>query len=74
MSAEEPAGHLYTQEQIDRLMAAINSATPAEVRAWAHKTGRTVGARGHLPQGVINAFNRYHRRKYENQNPWKGHA
>lgn len=51
------------------------TAAPSEVRAWLRKRGENVGNRGHLPEAGVKAFNRYHRqKKYENRNPWKGHA
>jgi hypothetical protein len=44
----------------------------AVVRAWARAKGLTVGKRGHLPQEVIEAYNRAHRAKeFVNPNPWK---
>ena len=33
------------------------------VRAWARTRGLEVGARGHLPEAVIDRFNRSHRRR-----------
>jgi hypothetical protein len=43
----------------------------AVVREWANQNGRQVGARGHLPKDVVEAFNRAHRVKvYTNRNPW----
>ena len=35
----------------------------ADVRTWAIAKGLTVGARGPLPQNVIDAFNKAHRAK-----------
>lgn len=41
------------------------------VRSWARRRGLTVGQRGHLPQNVIQAFNRAHKTKvFVNANPW----
>lgn len=43
----------------------------SEVRNWARSKGFAVGDRGHLPQHVIEAYNRQHRVKvFVNQNPW----
>ena len=41
-----------------------------KVRAWARKRGIPVGTRGHLPQELIDQFNRAHRTvAAENSNP-----
>lgn len=40
------------------------------VREWARKRGLRVGLRGHLPQEVIDAFNKAHRTKhFSTKNP-----
>ena len=40
------------------------------VRAWAKARGLTVGERGHLPQSVIDAYNKAHRSKcFRSKNP-----
>lgn len=42
----------------------------AQVRSWAVGQGLEVGARGHLPESVIAAFNRRHRKvQAESKNP-----
>lgn len=46
---------------------------PSVVRDWATRAGLPVGTRGHLPKGVIEAFNAKHRKsRAENRNPWAG--
>lgn len=45
------------------------------VRAWAREKGMTVGNRGHLPQSVIDTFNRRHRKvRFTSRNPSTGVA
>jgi hypothetical protein len=45
----------------------------ADVRQWANKKGFDVGTRGHLPQNVIEKFNRAHPSKeFVSGNPWLG--
>lgn len=40
------------------------------VRRWARENGHEVGSRGHMPQTLIDAFNRRHRKKrFTNTNP-----
>lgn len=48
----------------------IELVNAAAVRAWAIEHGLTVGQRGHLPQAVIDAYNKAHRTKrFESKNP-----
>ena len=43
------------------------------VRQWANKRGIQVGTRGHLPQAVVEKFNRAHPTKeFTSSNPWLG--
>lgn len=40
------------------------------VRAWAREKGIQVGNRGHLPQSVVDTFNRRHRKvRFTSRNP-----
>lgn len=45
------------------------TASAADVRAWARNNDLEVGSRGHLPQDVIDRFNRRHKRQFANSNP-----
>ena len=40
----------------------IRTASTSEVRTWARNRGYTVGTKGHLPNQVIQKFNRSHRK------------
>lgn len=48
---------------------ATKPASIAEVRAWARKKGLPVGARGHLTEAMIRAYNRGHHRHAISANP-----
>ncbi|GAA2161079.1 Lsr2 protein [Humibacillus xanthopallidus] len=37
-------------------VATAGASRNAEIRAWAHSNGRSVPARGRIPQGVVAAF------------------
>lgn len=51
-------------------MSEITEVDTAFVRAWARKKGFKVGNRGHLPEEVVEAFNKAHRTKrYTSGNP-----
>lgn len=51
-------------------MANITYVDTAYVRQWAREKGLFFGTRGHLPEEVIEAFNKAHKvKRYRSKNP-----